>query len=171
MTAREISIGLALVVVATVLQSTLLADARLQPFGSSPALVVLVVMAVVRYLEPEPAILLGFTAGLLVDLLGGQPVGLWAMVVTVVAYVSLRLRHRAADGPLVVGAGVFLMTLLAGGLFVVLGTLFGLKPLSDPAVVRRLLLPAVYNVILAAGVFPLATRLLRQRRPHRGWAA
>lgn len=170
MNGRQVAIALALVVVAVVIQSTLLAESRLQLFGSAPAFVVLVVMAVVRYLDPEPAVLLGFTAGLLVDLLGGQPVGLWAMVLTVVAYVTLRVRDRAADGPLVVAAGVFLMTLLAGMLFVILGTLFGLKPLSDPAIVRRVLLPAIYNVVLAAGVVPGVSKLLQQRRPRGGWA-
>lgn len=170
MNGRQVAIALALVVVAVVIQSTLLAESRLQLFGSAPAFVVLVVMAVVRYLDPEPAVLLGFTAGLLVDLLGGQPVGLWAMVLTVVAYVTLRVRDRAADGPLVIAAGVFLMTLLAGMLFVILGTLFGLKPLSDPAIVRRVLLPAIYNVVLAAGVVPGVSKLLQQRRPRGGWA-
>ncbi|NNF65491.1 MAG: rod shape-determining protein MreD [Acidimicrobiia bacterium] len=170
MSGRHIAIAIALVVVAVVVQSTLLAESRLQLFGSAPALVVLVLIAVVRYLDPEPAVLLGFTAGLLVDLVGGQPVGLWAMVMTVVAYVTLRVRDRAADGPLVIGVGVLVLTLMAGGLFVILGTLFGLKPLSDPAVFRRLILPAIYNVVLAIGVVPGVTKLLEQRRPRRGWA-
>lgn len=170
MNGRDVAIALALVVVAVVIQSTLLAESRLQLFGSAPAFVVLVVIAVVRYLDPEPAVLLGFTAGLLVDLLGGQPVGLWAMVMTVVAYVTLRVRDRAADGPLVIAAGVFALTLMAGGLFVIVGTLFGLKPLSDPAVVRRLILPPIYNVVLAAGVVPGVSKLLEQRRTRRGWA-
>ena len=170
MNGRSIAIAIALVVVAVVVQSTLLAESRLQLFGSAPALVVLVLIAVVRYLDPESAVLLGFTAGLLVDLVGGQPVGLWAMVMTVVAYVTLRVRERAADGPLVIGAGVLVLTFMAGGLFVILGTLFGLKPLSDPAVIRRLILPAIYNVVLAIGVVPGVSKLLEPRRPRRGWA-
>lgn len=171
MSGRSTLIALVLVVVAAVLQSTILADSRLQAFGSAPSLVVLVVMGAVRYMEPEPAVLLGFTAGLLVDLLGGQPIGMWALVLTVVAYVTLRLRDAADDGPLVIAAGVFGITLLAGALWVVLGTILGLKPLADPSTIRRVVLPAVYNVVLAAAVLPGVTWLMKPRsRTRRGWA-
>ncbi len=171
MSGRNTLIALGLVVVAAVLQSTILADSRLQAFGSAPSLVVLVVIASVRYMEPEPAVLLGFTGGLLMDLLGGQPIGMWALVLTVVAYITLRLRDAADDGPIVIAAGVLGITLLAGALWVVLGTILGLKPLADPSAIRRIILPAMYNVVVAAAVLPGVTWLMRPRSPiRRGWA-
>ena len=100
-------VTLSLVVVAAILQTTLFGDGRLQPLGASPALVALIVIATARYLEPEQALLVGFTAGLLMDLLGSSPLGLWAMAMTTVGYVTLRVRHQADRGFVLIGVGVF----------------------------------------------------------------
>jgi rod shape-determining protein MreD len=159
-----------MVVVAVILQTTLFGEGRIQPFGASPNLVVVVVIATVRHLDTEAGLLVGFTAGLLMDLLGGSPLGLWAMVMTVVAYLTLRLRHRADDGVLSVAIGVFAMTFLAHALFVLAGTLFGQRLLTDLDVVRLMLLPSLYNMLLAAVVLPIATRLMGARRVD-SWAA
>ncbi len=169
MTGREIAAALALVIVAVVLQGALFGEGRIQPFGASPNLVVVVVIATVRYLEPEPAMLVGFTAGLLADLLGGSALGLWAMVLTVIAYLTLRVRHRADDGPLVIAIGVFLLTLLAHALFGFAGTLFGQRTLVNLDVTHLMILPALYSTVLAALVVPATTLAMRGRRT-RGWA-
>ena len=168
MNARGTAIALGLVVVAVVLETTILADSRLQPFGAAFALVALVVIGAVRYLEPEVAVLIGFTAGLLIDLLGGTPMGLWSLSMTVVAFVTLRVKERAADGPLVVGAGVFLLTFLSGALFVMVGTIFGTRTLTDPSVLRKMILPALYNVGLGGAVLPAITLAMRGRA-RKGW--
>ena len=158
-------------VLAVVLQTTLFAVGRIQPFGAAPNIVLLAVIATVRYMEPEPGLLVGFTAGLLVDLLGGSPLGLWAMVLTVIAYLTLQLRGRAADGAIVIGVGVFVLTAIGGLLFVLVGTLFGQKSISNPALVKKMLLPGMYNVFLAAAVLPGVSRLLRPRERSMGsWA-
>jgi rod shape-determining protein MreD len=159
-----------MVVVAVVLETTLFGDGRIQPFGARPNLVAVVVIATVRHLETEPGLLVGFTAGLLMDLLGGSPLGLWAMVMTVLAYLTIRLRHRADDGVLSVAIGVFALTFLANALFVLAGTLFGQRLLTDLDVVRLMLLPSLYNMLLAAAMLPLATRLMGARRVD-SWAA
>ncbi len=168
MNRRAIGLAIALVVTTVVIQTSVFGAGRIQPFGASPALVLLVVIGAARYLAAEPALLIGFTAGLLLDLLGGSALGLWAMSYTVVAYVTWRLRERADDGPFVVAVGAFLLTVLGQSLFAVAGTLFGQRILSNPVVVKHMVLPAAYNVVLAILVFPLVTRLLGDRR--RGWA-
>jgi rod shape-determining protein MreD len=165
---RAIGLAIALVVTSVVIQTSVFGAGRIQPFGASPALVLLVVIGCARYLSAEPALLIGFTAGLLVDLLGGSALGLWAMSYTVVAYAAWRVRERADDGPFVIGFGVLLLTVLGQSLFSVAGTLFGQRILSNPVVVKHMLLPAAYNVALAVLVLPLITRLLGDRR--RGWA-
>ena len=169
MRTRDVGISLVLVVLAVVAQTAVFGDGRINPFGASPAVVLVVVLACVRYLDPEPALLLGFTAGMLLDLLGGAPLGLWAMSYTVVVYVALRFRSRADDGPVVVGLGVLLLTLLANALFVVIGTLFGERFFTSTAVIRNTIIPALYNVLVAAVVFPLVTRLIGRRQPV-GWS-
>lgn len=169
MRTRDVGISLVLVVLAVVAQTAVFGDGRINPFGASPAVVLVVVLACIRYIEPEPALLLGFTAGMLLDLLGGAPLGLWAMSYTVVVYIALRYRHRADDGPVIVGLGVMLLTLLANGLFIVIGTLFGERFFTSSAVIRDTVIPAAYNVLVAAVVFPLVTRLIG-RRQRVGWS-
>jgi rod shape-determining protein MreD len=160
----RLPIVLALLVVAVILQTTLLGDGRVQPFGASPALVALVVIATVRHLEPEPALLVAFTGGLLMDLLGSSPLGLWAMAITTVGYLTLRLHRHSDRGILVLAAGIFGLVFLGNALFSIAGTLFGQRTLSDPDVLRLMVLPALYTTILAAGVIPGASALLAARR-------
>jgi rod shape-determining protein MreD len=167
MSVRRAAIALGLVVVSVVLQTTVFAPGNLQPFGAAPNVVLLTVIACVRSLEPEVAVLTGFTGGLLVDLLGGSPLGLWAMTMTVIAYIALRLRARAADGPLVVAIGVFGLTLIGQAIFVVVGTLFGQRTITDPALMGKVVLPAVYNVVLAPLVLWVSTLALTPRQ--RSW--
>lgn len=162
-------ITLTLVVFSVVLQTTVFAPGKLQPFGVAPNIVSLVVIAAARYLEPEAELLVGFTAGLLVDTLGGSPLGLWAMALTAVAYVALKLRDRVDDGPVVIGIGVFGLTVLGQLVFVLVGTLFGLGTITEPELLRKLFLPGAYNVALAFPVFWLTTVALRSRQ--RSWVA
>ncbi len=170
MRGRSVPISISLVVLAVVAQTAMFGDGRINPFGVSPSVVIVVVLACARYLEPEPAVLLGFTGGLLLDLLGGSPLGLWALSYTVVVYVALRFRHRAEDGALVLGVGVVALTLLVNALFLVIGTLFGERFFTSTGFIKDMIVPAFYNLIIAAVVFPLVTRLLGTRR-HLGWSA
>ena len=71
MRSRDVAVSLLLVFLAVVAQTAVFGDGRINPFGASPAVVLVVVLACARYLDPEPALLLGFTGGMLLDLLGG----------------------------------------------------------------------------------------------------
>lgn len=170
MTSRDIGVSLLLVVFAVVVQTAVFGDGRINPLGVSPAIVLVVVLAAARYIDPEPSLLLGFTAGLLLDLLGGSPLGLWAMAYTVAVYVALRFRDRADDGPFVIGVGVVLLTLMANALFVIIGTLFGERFFTSTEVIKNTVMPAIYNIAITAIVFPFVTRLIGVRRRF-GWSA
>ena len=76
MTSGKIIIALGIVVGAVLLETTLFDE--IQPFGYTPALGMLAVIATTRYLDPEPALFVAFSGGFLEDLLGGSPLGLWA---------------------------------------------------------------------------------------------
>ncbi len=162
MSGRNVGIALLLAVTAVVVQTTLFVEIR--PFGVSPNLVVLVVIAAARYLDPDPGVLFGFSAGLLTDLLGSDPLGMWALVMTVVAFVTLRLRERTETAPVFSIVMVLALTFFGEVLFVLVGTLFGEKLLSQRGVVRIVVLTSVYNAILAIAVLPVVTRLLQDRR-------
>jgi len=151
-----------IVIVAAALQTTMFATLR--PFDAAPALVMLVVIAFARHLPPEGALLLGFGAGLLQDLLAESPLGLWAVVFTTVAFVVVRFRDRMEDDFSLLGPFVFGLTVGGLTLFSVLGTIFGEKTLADVGLIKKIALPALYNMILAAIILPFATWVLGATR-------
>ena len=163
---RNTFIALGLVLVSLVLQTTLFSEIR--PFAIAPAVVLLTVIACARYLEPEAALLVGFTAGFLTDLLGGSSLGLWAISMTVIAFATVKLRHREVDGILMVAVGIFALTVAGQFLYAVVATLFGRSIITQPDLWKHLLLPAVWNVILAAPIFWVSN--VTMRRGERGWA-
>lgn len=154
-----VAVGLALLAVA--LQTTLFV--RFRPFGASPALVLLVILALARHLGRMESLILGFAAGLLLDLLSETALGLWALVAVSVAFATVRLRHRFEDDITLLVPGIFLISFGAMALYGLLGTIFGEQTLADAQVVRKMLLPAVYNVVLAALILPLVTKMVGER--------
>lgn len=161
---RRILIALASVAVAIVLQTTLLA--RVPLFGVVPDLVLLIVIASGRRLDPEPAVFLGFTAGLVMDLLGSAPLGLRAMTLTLVAFATVRARERFEVSIPTLGLAVLLLAFGGTVFLAIVGTLFGQGILSDPLAVRQMILGPFYDVILGVGVLPLMTRLLGSGHPR-----
>jgi hypothetical protein len=89
------------------------------------------------------------------------------MSMTAIAYAGVKLRPRAEDGPPLLAVGVVGLTFLGQLVFVLVGTLFGLGLITDDQLLRKLLLPGVYNLALAYPVF-LATRLALRFR-QRSW--
>lgn len=162
MRTRAIGLSLLAVGLAVILQTTLFAQVRI--FDVAPDLVMLMVIAVARRLDPEPAVLLGFTSGLAMDLLGSSPLGLRALVLTVIAYATVRTRDRFDINIVATGAAVVLLSLLGVVLIVVIGTLFGEASFRDPLVFRKILLIPVYNLVLAFLILPLSTVVLIGRR-------
>jgi rod shape-determining protein MreD len=144
-----------MILIAAALQTTLFV--RLRPLDAAPALVLLVVIGLARHLSPEIALLMGFAAGLLQDLLSQSALGLWALTLTTVAYAMVRLRGRMEEDFTLFAPFVFAMSAGAIALFAVLGTIFGEKTLADAGLLRKIVLPSVYNALLAALVLPLAT--------------
>ena len=160
--------AVALALLGVALQTTLFV--RFRPFDTSPALALLVVLALSRHLGRMESLLVGFGTGLLLDLLSETALGLWALVATAVAFTTVRLRHRFEDDVTLLVPGVFLISFAALALYGLLGTIFGEQTLADAQVVRKMLLPAVYNTVLAVLVLPAVTKLVRERvRSPGGW--
>lgn len=162
MRTRAIGISLLAAALAVLLQTTLFAQVRL--FDVAPDLVMLTVIAVARRLDAEPAVLLGFTSGLAMDLLGSSPLGLRALVLTLIAYATVRTRDRFDINVVATGIAVALLSLLGVALIVVIGTLFGEASFRDPNVFRKILLIPVYNLVLGVVVLPLVTLVAAGRR-------
>ena len=86
------------------------------------------------------------------------------------AFATVRLRRRFEDDVTLLVPGVFLLSFGALALYALLGTIFGEQTLADAQVVRKMLLPAVYNTVLAPLVLPPITRLIGERGGgRRGW--
>lgn len=168
MNRSRVAVSLLAVVIALVLQTTLFGDGGIRPLGVGPALVTLVVIAIGPYVETEYHLLLGFTAGILADLMGSGTLGLWAMTLTTVAYVSSRLRSQFQEGIILSGTIVVVLTIAGQITFVVLGTLFGQNLLSDSSLIAKVMLPAVWNLFLAVPVFLVLGTVFKPR--DRGWA-
>lgn len=168
MSRSRVVVALLSVLIAIVLQTTVFGAGRIEPLGVAPALVTLVLIAIAPQVESEYLLLIGFTAGILMDLVGSGTLGLWAMTLTVVAFVAAKVQSRFADGPAYIAGTVFGLTVLAQFLYVLLGTLFGQETISEPGVVSKIILPGVWNLILAAPVFWVMGKAFKTRQS--GWA-
>jgi rod shape-determining protein MreD len=166
-TSGKTIIALGLVIAAVLIQTTVFQYIR--PLGYAPALGMLTVIALARFLDPEQTLFVAFTGGFLQDLLGGSPLGLWASTFTVVAFIALKIRDREIAGTPIVLLGVFGLTLIGQFTYVVLGTLFGQGTINRPGLVGHLLVPALYNVVLAYPIFWLTK--ITVRPPERTWVS
>lgn len=152
---RRAGLALAVLLFAVALQTTLFA--RVRPFDAAPALVVLTMIGIARYLPAEDAVIVGFLTGVLQDLLVESPLGLWALTMSTVAFAVTRIRPRIEDDATLLGPAVFVVTFGALALFALLGTIFGEKMLADGGVLRKMIMPAAYNLVLAVAVLPAMT--------------
>ncbi len=168
MSRSRVALALLGVVVALVVQTTVFGAGRIEPLGVAPAFVTLIVIVVAPYVEPEYHILLGFTAGILMDLIGSGTLGLWAMSLTAVAYVASRIRDRVGRGPFVISAAVFGLTVMGQVLYIVLGTLFGQNTIAEPQIFAKILLPGVWNLVLTYPVVLVFKALFKTT--EREWA-
>jgi rod shape-determining protein MreD len=160
---RPIALSLVFVVLAVLVQTTLFSTVR--PFGVSADIVLLTVIACARWTEPEPAVLLGFTGGLLIDFFGAAPLGLQALAFTLVAYITVRTRDRFDYSAPLTGLAVGLLSLVGVLIVAVIGTLFGEGTLGSPDILQTLILVPIYNVVVGLAVLPMVASYLGSRAP------
>lgn len=136
--------------------------------GVVPNLALLVVVAAALVRGPEFAAVLGFLAGLAVDLAppADHVAGRWALALVVVGYLAGRLRHDARTSALAAVVTVAASSFIGTSLFALSGLV-----LSDPAVPvaeALVVIPTavVYDVLVTPFVLPLMMRLFRRLEPH-----
>ncbi|MGP4000405.1 rod shape-determining protein MreD [Streptomyces sp. 8N706] len=153
-----------LVVVALVVQVSILA--RLQLPGAVPDLMLLVVLALALVYGHVGGALVGFGAGLLADLAppADHAVGRYALVLSIVGYLAGLAkpengRLRSAAGPLlvVVGAAVSTTLMYAG-----VGALVGDTAARQVGLVSLVLTATLYDLLLAPFVVPGVMALARR---------
>lgn len=136
--------------------------------GVVPNIALLVVVAAALVRGAEFAAVIGFLAGLAIDLAppADHVAGRWALALVVVGYLAGRVRHDARTSALAAIIAVAASSFIGTSIFALSGLV-----LSDPAVTPTEALavipPAVlYDVLLTPFVLPLMMRLFRRLEPH-----
>jgi rod shape-determining protein MreD len=157
-----------LLVVAVLVQSTVLARLRLA--GVRPDLLVLAVVSVAVATDPTTGAVFGFVAGLVADLLFDLPVGVSALVYTAVGFAVGTVRvyvtsHRPLVHLVLAGAASLASVWCCGLLLRV----FDLS--SWATVARAGPLVALYNLLLTPFVYPVVWALTERlpARPAQRW--
>ena len=165
---RRLLVLAAVLVVAVLLQSTVLAGLRLA--GVRPDLLVLAVVAVAMASDATTGAAFGFVTGLVADLLFDLPVGVSALVYTATGFAVGTVRvyvtsHRPLVHLVLVGAASLASAWCCGLLLRV----FDLSTWA--AVVRAGPLVALCNLLLTPFVYPVVWALTERvpARPAQRW--
>lgn len=154
------------ITLAVVLQVALFAPLAVN--GVVPNLALLVVVAAALVRGPEFAAVLGFVAGLAVDLAppADHVAGRWALALVVVGYLAGRVRHDAGSSAVAAVVTVAASSFIGTSVFALSGMV-----LADPAVPLAEALAViptavVYDVVLTPFVLPVMMGLFRRLQPH-----
>ncbi len=133
--------------------------------GVTPNLCLLVVVAVALGSGPKPAMLVGFAAGLILDLAppADHSAGRWAMALVVVGYVAALVRAQTGDqasvnrrtAVLTVAGSSFVAT----SIFALSGLLVGEVGVGVSGILEVVGIALMWDVALAALVVPTLVRL------------
>jgi rod shape-determining protein MreD len=161
----RVAVAVLLVAVALAAQVTLLS--RLPLPGATPDLVLLVVVGLALSHGPAFGLTAGFAAGLAADLVppADHEVGRWALVLTLVGYLSGLAQaetRRSAFVPLVVVATAAAASVL---LYAGLGALIDDAHVTWSAVSRLLPTAVIYDVVLSAFAVPAILAVVRRAEP------
>lgn len=149
-----------LMVTGIVLQTTVIS--RIEVFDNTANIVVVFAILSARWLDPRASLLLGFTSGMFLDLLGATPVGLKAFVLTVVVYGAVQIGGSSV--PLTSVAGVWPLSILAEVLTFVLLILIGDGQLLQADIFGKAAVGPLLNVALAFMSFPVMSRIVVRTR-------
>ena len=156
---RRIAFSAALLLLATLIQVTVLDNLRL-PFGAGPDLVLVVVVALALTGGPVEGMLGGFCAGLALDVAppATHLVGQYALVFCLVGYAAGRVGSHL-DESAWVPIGVVAVGSAAGELlFALTGMMFGNLDITWSAVGQVLPASVVYDVLLSPFVLYAVVR-------------
>lgn len=160
---RHLTAALA-VLVAVVLQVFLAPNIAIGGVVPNFLLIVGITLALVQ--GPVTGAVVGFSAGLIYDLLNTGPVGLMALVLAVTCWIAgLLFQQMFAEGWLLPLTVLGLSSLAAGLAYGLILMLLGEGGPFLTSFLTITLPGAVYNTALALLVYPWLARFLRQERP------
>lgn len=165
-TAR-VSLVIAAVLVALVLQTTVFPHLAWR--GVVPDLVLLVVVAAGLVRGSQFALVVGFGAGVLLDLAppADHVAGRWALALMLVGYVAGRVRSDVLPSVGTCLVTVAACSFLGSSVFAITGLVLEDASAGVPDLIRVTLAAVVWDVVLTAFVLPPVTRVLDRLEPER----
>lgn len=159
--------ALAAVLVALVLQVTVFSHVAWE--GVVPNLVLLVVVGAGLVRGPQFAVVLGFVAGILLDLAppADHPAGQWALALVVVGHLAGRVRSEQRPSATAVVATVAAASFVGTSVFALVGMLLGQPGLDVWGLLQVVLVALVWDVLLTPFVLPPLMGMFRQLEPER----
>lgn len=153
--------------VAMVLQVSLFPHVAWQ--GIVPNLVLLVVVGAALTRGAQFAAVLGFMAGVVLDLAppADHVAGRWALALVIVGYVAGRVRQDVRPTATAVVATVAASSFVGTSIFAISGLLLG-DPVTDIVALLQVILVAVlWDILLTPFVLPLVMRMFHRLEPER----
>ena len=138
--------------------------------GIVPNLCLLVVVAAALTINAPSAMLLGFAAGVALDLVppADHVAGRWALALTVVAFLAARVRQGQKPSALAVVGTVAAASFVASSLFALSGVLLRDPAMSVAGLLEVVLVAVVWDVLLTPFVLPPLMKLFTRLSPQ--WA-
>ena len=161
----RLGIAMAVVSVALVLQVSLFPHVAWQ--GVVPNLCLLVVVAAALTINAPSAMLLGFAAGVALDLVppADHVAGRWALALTVVAFLAARVRQDVKPTATAVVGTVAAASFVGTSIFALTGLLLG-ESGSVPDLLVVIGVAVLWDVLLTPFVLPPLMRLFGRLDPH-----
>lgn len=158
------------VVVALVLQVSFFS--HLAWDGIVPNLCLLVVVGAALTRGPQFAAVLGFAAGLALDLAppADHVAGRWALALAVVGYVAGRVRREGRPTPGTIVATVAASSFVGTSVFALTGLVLSDPALGIPDLLQTVVLSVVWDVVLTPFVLPPVMLMFRRLEPDRSLA-
>ncbi|HEU5038545.1 MAG TPA: rod shape-determining protein MreD [Nocardioides sp.] len=155
--------------VALVLQVSLFPHLAWDGIGPNLCLLVVVGAALVR--GPQFAAVLGFAAGVALDLAppADHLAGRWALALVLVGYVAGRVRQDGRPSATTVVATVAASSFLGTSVFALSGIVLG-DPIGIPELLEVIVVALVWDVLLTPFVLPPVMGLFRRIEPDRSLA-
>jgi rod shape-determining protein MreD len=160
-------VALAAVVVALVLQVTVFPHLAWE--GIVPNLVLLVVVAAALTRGPQVAAVLGFVAGVALDLAppADHAAGRWALALVLVGYVAGRVHQEQRPTATAVVATVGVSSFVGTSVFALTGLLLGETAFDVTALLQVILVAVLWDALLTPFVLPPLMGMFRQLEPDR----
>jgi rod shape-determining protein MreD len=155
----RVLVALVAVVVALLLQVSLFPHVAWQ--GVVPNLCLLVVVAAALTIDAPSAMVLGFLAGVALDLAppADHLAGRWALALTVVAFLAARVRQDVRPTAVAVVATVAAASFVGTSIFALTGLLLSDPALAVPDLLQVIAVAVVWDVLLTPFVLPVLMKL------------